>query len=143
MPCTVPVNVHVKSTDTLTIGDIAARFGLPTHVLRHWEAMGLLEPERDGAGRRRYGEADLERVAGILMGKRAGLGLRDIAAVFASGDPMARNDILGRHVAELTGLIARATAAKDLITHAMECPLPFDECPHAREQIRANIPPAR
>ena len=29
-----------------TIGELAARFGLATHVLRHWEDMGLLSPAR-------------------------------------------------------------------------------------------------
>ncbi|MER5317779.1 MerR family transcriptional regulator [Streptosporangium roseum] len=28
----------------MTIGDVAARFGPATHVLRHWESMGLLSP---------------------------------------------------------------------------------------------------
>jgi MerR family transcriptional regulator, copper efflux regulator len=38
--------------------------------------------------------------------------------------------------------IAQAQAAKELIEHALACPLSFDECPHAREQIAARIPPA-
>jgi hypothetical protein len=37
----------------LTIGELAARFGLATHVLRHWETKGLLSPARRVAGRRR------------------------------------------------------------------------------------------
>lgn len=28
------------------IGEIAGHFGLPTHVLRHWETIGLLSPAR-------------------------------------------------------------------------------------------------
>jgi MerR family copper efflux transcriptional regulator len=31
------LNVDMKS-----IGEVATRFGLPTHVLRHWESEGLL-----------------------------------------------------------------------------------------------------
>ena len=34
--------------EEMTIGELAARFGLATHVLRHWEAVGLLGPERRG-----------------------------------------------------------------------------------------------
>jgi hypothetical protein len=49
----------------MSIGEIAGHFGLATHVLRHWETMGLLSPERAGGGRRRYGRSDLYRVAGI------------------------------------------------------------------------------
>ncbi|WP_301184415.1 MerR family DNA-binding transcriptional regulator [Streptomyces sp. 6-11-2] len=39
----------------MSIGAVAERFGLPTHVLRHWEAMGLLAPAaaaRPRTGRR-------------------------------------------------------------------------------------------
>jgi hypothetical protein len=44
-------------------------------------------------------------------------------------------------MAELDERIANATAARQLIEHALACPLPFDDCPHAREQIAARIPP--
>ena len=128
------------SSDALTIGDVAARFGMPTHVLRHWEAMGLLGPDRDSGGRRRYGDADLRRVALIRMGKEAGFGLRELRDLLADGNPMHRPDILRRQVDELAERIARATAAKELIEHALACPLPFEECPHARDRIAAHIP---
>jgi DNA-binding transcriptional MerR regulator len=127
----------------LTIGDLADRFGLATHVLRHWEAMGLLTPGRDGAGQRRYDQADLMRVALILMGKEAGFGLRQLRALLATGNPMDHPEHLRRHMAELDERIAKATAARQLIEHALSCPLPFDECAHAREQILAHIPPPR
>lgn len=58
-----------------SVGDLAVRFGLETHVLRHWEAMGLLSPARDGAGRRRYGSDDAFRVATIIRSKAAGMSL--------------------------------------------------------------------
>ncbi len=46
-----------------SVGDVAARFELPTNVLRHWESVGLLRPPRDSAGRRRYGEDEVVRIA--------------------------------------------------------------------------------
>ncbi|MEU1396919.1 MerR family transcriptional regulator [Micromonospora zamorensis] len=39
---------------TMTIGDIAGRFGLATHVLQPWKSVGLLTPARVVARRRRY-----------------------------------------------------------------------------------------
>ncbi|MFC6021365.1 MerR family transcriptional regulator [Plantactinospora solaniradicis] len=125
----------------MTIGDLAHRFGLATHVLRHWETMGLLAPGRDGAGKRRYGQADLMRVALILMGKEAGFGLRQLRTLLGTGNPMDHPEHLRRHMAELDERIAKATAARQLIAHALSCPMPFDDCPHAREQIAARIPP--
>ncbi|WP_432928953.1 MerR family DNA-binding protein [Microbispora sp. CA-135349] len=92
--------------------------------------------ERGSPTRRRV----LVRVALILMGKEAGLGLRELRAVLSTPDPMDHRDLLRRHVVELEQRIARARAAKDLIEHALACPHRFADCPHAREQIAVRIP---
>ncbi|MEU6308562.1 MerR family transcriptional regulator [Streptomyces chartreusis] len=93
------LNVDMKSnqhngTGTLSIGALAARFGLATHVLRHWEAMGLLHPGRDAGGRRRYGPDDLTRVATILVLKEAGLGLTTIRSLSTTVDRAGRQEVL-------------------------------------------------
>jgi DNA-binding transcriptional MerR regulator len=126
----------------LTIGELAGRFGLPAHVLRHWESAGLLAPARDESGHRRYGPADLRRVVMIRMGKEAGLGLAALRHLLSTPDPMDHADLLAGHVRALEQRIARAQAAKELIEHALACPLSFDDCPHAREQIDARVPGA-
>jgi DNA-binding transcriptional MerR regulator len=131
----------MKSSGGLTIGELAHRFGLATHVLRHWESIGLLAPGRDGSGQRRYAEDDLVRVALILMGKEAGFGLGQLRTLLSTDSPMDHHQVLRQHVVMLQERIAGATAAKELIEHALSCPLPFDRCPHAREQITARIPP--
>lgn len=127
-------------SSAFTIGELAARFGLAPHVLRHWESAGLLSPSRDQNGQRRYAESDLPRVAMILMGKEAGLGLRALREVLSTGDPMDHEDVLRRHVAVLERQIAQAQEAKTLIEHALSCPVAFAECPHANEQLAARIP---
>jgi MerR family transcriptional regulator, copper efflux regulator len=133
----------MKSSDTVSgIGEVAARFGLPAHVLRHWESVGLLAPEREESGHRRYGPTELARIAMILIGKDAGFGLGELRVLLSAPDPMDHADVLQRHVAELDRRIAEATAAKALIEHALACPMRFDECPHARQQILDRIPPA-
>jgi DNA-binding transcriptional MerR regulator len=134
----------MKSTAdaTMTIGDLAARFGLATHVLRHWETVGLLTPHRAAGGHRRYGPTDLTRVAVILIGKDAGLDLAQLRRLLATGNPMDHPDLLLRHVAELEQRIERAQAAKDLIEHALACPNPFDECPHAQARLASRMRPA-
>jgi DNA-binding transcriptional MerR regulator len=127
----------MKSSE-LTISDLARRFGLATHVLRHWESMGLLAPARSAGGQRRYGEDDLFRIAVILMGKEAGVSLRDVREFLASGGDKA---LLHRHLADLEQRIREAQAAKELIEHAIACPLRIDECPDARAEIASRIPP--
>ncbi|MDX2969156.1 MerR family transcriptional regulator [Kribbella solani] len=132
----------MKSSDDLSIGELAERFGLATHVLRHWETMGLLRPARGPGGARYYKPSDLERVAIILMGKEAGFALGDLRALLSTDSPMDHRDVLRRQVSELETRIAQAQTAKALIEHALACPKPFATCPHARTRITANIPPA-
>ena len=80
----VYLHVNMKASDrdqTWTVGELAARFGLPTNVLRHWESLGLLTPERDASGYRRYRPGDLVRVAVILRNKAAGMTLEQIGVL--------------------------------------------------------------
>ena len=98
------LNVRMTSSapeSVATIGDVAVRFGLPQHVLRHWESVGLLTPARDSSGHRRYGPAEPARIAMILMGKEAGSGLGELQVLLSGPDPMRHADRLRRHVAVL------------------------------------------
>ncbi|MFI6347761.1 MerR family transcriptional regulator [Streptomyces sp. NPDC050560] len=115
----------MKSSDegaALGIGALAARFGLATHVLRHWETMGLLRPARDAGGRRRYGADDLARVAEILLYKQAGLGLDTIGSLFAATvDRAARHEILRREAGRLRARIAAERASLKFIESGLNC----------------------
>jgi DNA-binding transcriptional MerR regulator len=119
---TLHVHVDMKSSDELSIGELAAKFGLATHVLRHWEETGLLSPPRRGNGRRVYGSPDVTRIALIMLGKEAGLTLEQLRHLFAfSGDRDARRELYGRHHDELARRISAAQASLEIVEHAMRC----------------------
>jgi MerR family transcriptional regulator, copper efflux regulator len=107
-------------SSSLSIGDAAARFGLETHVLRHWESVGLLQPERDAAGRRRYADADLVRVGVILRSKAAGMSLEQIAVLLDELAP-SRHVVLEGHIAELERRAAEIERAREMTLHALNC----------------------
>ncbi len=107
----------------MSIGAAAGQFGLATHVLRHWETIGLLSPERASGGRRRYGSSDLYRVAGILLAKEAGLALTDIRDILTTADVETRRQITRRHRDELVRRIAEMQAALNLIEGGLTCQL--------------------
>ncbi len=115
MPVSLRLNVGMKS-----IGEVAARFGLPAHVLRHWEAEGLLAPARVG-DRRRYTDADLHRVAAILIAKEAGFGLAEIRTMLAARSASARRDVAAAQREKLRERIARAQTALEMLE---------GDCPH-------------
>ena len=49
-----------------TIGQAAEALGVTTKALRHWETLGLIEPERSWTDHRIYTDADLERGASVI-----------------------------------------------------------------------------
>jgi len=124
----------------MTIGEVAGTFGLATHVLRHWESVGLLTPPRAVAGRRRYGPDHLYRIAVILRAKEAGFGLDDIRDMLTAASPARRTEILRRHRAELAERIARAQASLELIDCALTCDHDdFISCPHFQAMVADRI----
>jgi MerR family copper efflux transcriptional regulator len=142
MPPTLHLNVNMKSSGAsadrkaLTIGDLAGQFGLGTHVLRHWESMGLLDPDRLPNGRRVYGPEHHTRVALILHAREVGLGLDQIRQLLAGPDGAARRETLRRHREDLVRRIEWARASVDLLDHALACPYPdFVDCPEFRRLV--------
>jgi DNA-binding transcriptional MerR regulator len=129
-------------TDTeWTIGELAAHFGLATHVLRHWESVGLLQPDRRVNGRRRYTEAQLTRVAIIVHAREVGIGLDQLRLMLVAEDAAARRTVLRRHRDELDRRIAQASASRTLIDHALACPADdFLDCPDFQRLVHALEP---
>lgn len=126
----------------MAIGEVAERFELAAHVLRHWEAVGLPHPARDAAGRRRYSGADLVRVSVIPRAKEAGLGLDTIRALTAVTEPAGRRDILRREAEALRSRIAAARDSPALVECALGCAHEdLTECPHYRRQVVPGVRP--
>jgi DNA-binding transcriptional MerR regulator len=120
----------------MTIGEVADHFGLPTHVLRHWESVGLLSPARAEGDRRRYTRDDLFRVAAIVCVKRAGLSLPDIRSFLAACDPADRKDVLRRHQRDLEARMAALRSALDLVEAGLNCPHEdIVTCPNYRSRL--------
>jgi DNA-binding transcriptional MerR regulator len=123
-------------SEEMTIGELAARFGLATHILRHWEAMGLLTPAARVNGRRRYRQEHVYRVALILRGKETGLSLGQLREFFSETDPSTRRALFERHRVTLERRIAQAQAAKAMIEHALECSYEdFTQCPNFQRHV--------
>ena len=124
-------SVSDATADELTIGQLGARFGLATHVLRHWEDVGLIEPAERVNGRRRYRQWHVSRVATILLSKEAGFRLDEIKAILDAPDGPARKELLRRHRDELDRRLARIQAARQIVQHGIDCRAEdFTRCPN-------------
>ena len=114
-----------EATDDMTdgnwsISDLAGRFDLPTHVLRHWESIGLLEPRRDASGYRRYGHDDLVRVAIIQRNKLAGMTLEQIR-VLLDAEAWDRHQVLEAHLRDIDERIHALERSREMTEHALRC----------------------
>lgn len=105
---------------TWSIGEAAAKFGLPTHVLRHWEDVGLLRPARDSGGRRRYDQNDVVRIAVVVRNREAGMGLEQIRILLDEDAPN-RHQVLLDHVADLDRRMAEMQRSREMTMHAFDC----------------------
>ena len=103
-----------------SIGAAASRFGLETHVLRHWEDEGLLDPERDGAGRRRYVERDIVRIAAIVRNKAAGMTLEQIRILLDS-EAEGRREVLQAHLDDIAERVRSMELWREMTEHALAC----------------------
>ncbi|CAN7628326.1 helix-turn-helix domain-containing protein [Rhizobium sp. LjRoot30] len=63
----------------LSIGDLSRRTGVKVPTIRYYEQMALISaPERSEGNQRRYGKADLERLAFIRHARDLGLSIDEI-----------------------------------------------------------------
>ena len=124
-----------SSSSRWTVGDVAGRFGIPTHALRHWESVGLLSPQRNTAGRRRYGEDDVVRVAVILRSKASGMSLDQIAHLLER-DMAGRHEVLQAHLEDLDRRMAEMRPSKAMTEHALRCSShDVATCPRFRAEV--------
>ena len=64
----------------LTVGQVADRLDVTVRTLHHYDEIGLVEPsERSGAGYRLYTEDDLTRLQHVVVYRRLGFALEEIA----------------------------------------------------------------
>jgi MerR family transcriptional regulator, redox-sensitive transcriptional activator SoxR len=87
MPATLQPQVHLKSrcygtnmrtTDMISIGEVARRSGVSASALRFYEEIGLVRSERTAGGHRVYPRHVLRRLSVIRIAQRLGLTLDEI-----------------------------------------------------------------
>jgi DNA-binding transcriptional MerR regulator len=66
----------------MTVGQVAERFAVTVRTLHHYDEIGLLRPSRrSAAGYRLYTDADVTRLQHVVVYRRLGFTLEDIAEV--------------------------------------------------------------
>lgn len=118
-----------------SVGEVAEKFDVPTNVLRHWEAVHLLRPERDDAGRRRYSEDDIVRIAVIQRSKSAGMSLDQIAVLLDAGR-RGRHEVLQAHLDDIDRRMEEMRLSRAMTEHAFHCQAhDISTCPRFRAGV--------
>ena len=63
----------------MLISELAKRSGASNHALRHYEKLGLIRAGRSAGGYRAFSESVVREVTFIVMGRRIGFSLKEIA----------------------------------------------------------------
>lgn len=74
----------MRSTDLLSVGEIARRSGFAESAVRYYEGLGLLAATRTSGGQRRFERSTLRRLAFIRAARNIGLSLDEVSAALAS-----------------------------------------------------------
>jgi MerR family transcriptional regulator, copper efflux regulator len=112
--------------ETLGITEAAGLFGLAPSTLRWWERSGLLDPRRGAGGRRRYGRAELNRIALVHLARNAGpMSLAEIGDLVTGltgrgGRPRWHRAVRSR-IAALDEQLAQLARARAYLQHSLEC----------------------
>ena len=118
-----------------SIGDVARVMGLRTNVLRHWETEGLLSPERDARGRRRYSKDQVVRIAVIQRSKGAGMTRAQIGVMLDDGD-RERHEVLQQHLDDVDRRMEDIRRSRAMTEHALNCRAhDIIACPRFREGV--------
>jgi MerR family transcriptional regulator, redox-sensitive transcriptional activator SoxR len=118
-----------------SIGQMASRSGLAVSAIRYYEAEGLIHPERNAGGQRRFPPSDLRRLSFIIAAQQFGFTLPRIR-VLLEELPEARTPtpkdwarISKAFRSELDAKIESLTRLRDTLDGCIGCGcLSLDKC---------------
>lgn len=128
--------------DSIDIGEVCAMTGLLPSALHFYERKGLIASEDRSGLRRRYSPATLERLKVILLARRAGIGLGEIAAMLEGEGSAAPNLHFEAALAEVKARIQALATLQEGLEHALAGPdKSLLRCGHQPERAEEETRP--
>jgi DNA-binding transcriptional MerR regulator len=110
---TTMTTVNGRTLAALTVGQVADQLGVTVRTLHHYDEIGLLVPsDRSSAGYRLYTAADLTRLQHVVVYRRLGFSLEEIALLL--DDPSA--DVREHLRRQRETVMSRLDGMRDLVT---------------------------
>jgi DNA-binding transcriptional MerR regulator len=127
--------------DLIDIGDVRARTGLPASTLHYYERHGLIGSLGRAGLRRQYQADTIERLAVIVLCRKAGFSLEEIADLLATGGKPEWKDLVQAKLTQVRSQIRALRSVERGLTHALGCPSDnVLRCEHFRAELDAVIP---
>ena len=111
----------------MNIGEVSARSGVTSKMIRYYEEIGLLPaPPRKDSGYRDYGAADVHRLRFVRRARDFGFSMEQISHLLALWSDVSRPSkdvkaIAQAHIAELDEKITHLKQMRDALTHLADC----------------------
>jgi DNA-binding transcriptional MerR regulator len=110
---TAMTKVNGTALTALTVGQLAEQYDVTVRTLHHYDEIGLLVPsERTSAGYRLYTDKDIARLQHVVVYRRLGFALEEIAQLL--DDPSA--DVGGHLRRQRAAVLSRLDEMRDLVT---------------------------
>ncbi|GHF07044.1 redox-sensitive transcriptional activator SoxR [Aliiroseovarius zhejiangensis] len=125
----------MERRNEISIGTLAKRTGLAVSAIRYYETQGLVAPERNAGGQRRFLRSDIRRLSFVMIAQKFGFTLDRIRDLLGrlpqSRTPTAKDwaGISQDFRAELDEQIAALTRLRDKLDGCIGCGcLSLDRC---------------
>jgi Cu(I)-responsive transcriptional regulator len=133
----------------MNIGDVAEHSGLPAKTIRYYEDIGLIRPHRGENGYRRFGEADMHKLAFLARARSLGFTIEECRAPMALYEDRDRasadvKQLAAEHLSQIERKIAELRSMHGTLAQLVErchgddrpdCPILDDlageDCPGA------------
>jgi len=102
------------------IGQVAATLGVPVHALHHWDALGVVVPDRTVAGHRVYTDEHVARLRVLLSCRDVGMSLAEIRLVLHR-DEAGRGEVLRRRLERIREQRRQLERAQAFLEHVVVC----------------------
>ncbi|KPN61637.1 MerR family transcriptional regulator, redox-sensitive transcriptional activator SoxR [Aliiroseovarius crassostreae] len=125
----------MERRNEISIGTLANRTGLAVSAIRYYETQGLVAPERNAGGQRRFLRSDIRRLSFVMIAQKFGFSLDRIREVLGrlpkNRTPTAKDwTVISQDFrAELDEQIAALTRLRDKLDGCIGCGcLSLDRC---------------
>ncbi len=109
----------------MNIGDVSERTGLPAKTIRYYEQIGLIKPQRDANGYRRFRDQDIHKLNFLGRARALGFTIQDCRTLLALYEDETRASadvkrVARQHLTQIEAKIADLNALRDTLGHLIE-----------------------